>query len=123
MDFFTIALTIVAGVMIGLLFVNRTNADYSKIRKLKKEDFISNMRKGQLIDVRKKDLFEQDKIKGARLFRRAQLNAKSTKLRKDQSVYIYCTNGKKSYRGAKKLIKEGFNNVFVLEGGFEEYKK
>lgn len=123
MDFISIALAVVAGVLIGLLFMNRQNADYSKIRKLKKDDFVSNMRKGQLIDVRKKELFEADKIKGARHFRKSQLNAKNAKLRLDKSVYIYCKNGKSSFRTAKKMIRDGFQNVYVLDGGFEAYKQ
>ena len=79
------------------------------------------MRKGQLIDVRKKDEFEQNKIIGARNFSSRQLSGKYSKLRKDLSIYIYCNNGKKSHRAAKKLTKNGYRNIYVLENGFNDY--
>ncbi len=109
------------GIIMGLFIVSRKNIDHSAIHIINREDFVSNMRKGQLIDVRKKDEFEQNKIKGARNFAASQITGKSSKLRKDQSVYLYCNNGKKSHRTAKKMTKQGFKNIYILEKGFENY--
>jgi rhodanese-related sulfurtransferase len=123
MDFWSIALAVVLGGGLGWLMVRNQNTDYSKIVVIPKEDFVNNMRKGQLIDIRKKELFEQDKIKGARNFKVAQMTQKYSKLRYDQAIYLYCKNGRKSKRAARKLVRKGFKAVYVLEGGFESYNQ
>ena len=114
-------IAIVLGVGIGLLIVSRKNVDHSTIHIINKDDFKNNMRKGQLIDIRKKEEYEQKKIKGARNFKSSQISGKYSKLRKDQSVYIYCNNGKKSHRTAKKMTKNGFKNIYILKNGFNDY--
>jgi len=121
MDFTNIAIAVVAGLLLGWLLMRNKNIDYSKIHIISKEDFVQNMRKGQLIDIRKTDAFEQDKIKGARNFRSSEITSKYSKLRKDLSIYIYCQNGKKSKRLSKKLAKANFKDVYILEGGFDAY--
>ncbi len=121
MDFWSAAIAVVVGLAMGLFIVSRKNIDHSSIHIINKKDFKDNMRKGQLIDVRKKDEFEKSKVKGARNFTSRQLTAKYSKLRKDLSIYIYCNNGKKSHRIAKKLTKSGFRNIYILENGFNDY--
>ena len=114
-------IAIVVGVGLGLFIVARKNIDHSAIHIINRDDFVNNMRKGQLIDVRPKNEFDQEKIKGARNFKSSQLGGTHSKLRKDQSVYLYCNNGKKSHRTAKKMTKQGYKSLYVLEGGFENY--
>ena len=109
------------GIFIGWLLIRNKNVDTSKIRVISKKDFKANMRKGQLIDIRKKEDFEQGKIKGARNFKVRNITGKYAKIRKDQGVYLYCKNGMKSKRVAKKLVKDGVNDVYILEGGFDKY--
>lgn len=122
MDYISIIISIVAGLSIGLIIVSRKNIDHTRLHKLNNKDFAENMRKGQLIDIRNKEDYSRDKIKGARNFRKRSLTSKNVKLRKDLSVYIYCNNGKKSYRVAKKLAKNGFIAIYILEKGFINYK-
>ena len=121
MTIWSSVIAIVLGLVMGLLIVSRKNIDHSAIHIINKKDFVSNMRKGQLIDVRKKDEFEQNKIKGARNFTPGKLSGKHSKLRRDQSIYLYCNNGKKSHRTAKKMTKQGYKNIYILENGFENY--
>ena len=80
------------------------------------------MRKGQLIDVRKKIIDENDKIKGSRHFTPRKIASKNVNLRRDLSVYLYCDNGKLSKRVAKRLSKKGYNNIYVLSKGYENFK-
>lgn len=122
MTFWSIVISIFSGLGIGMLILYFKNTDYSNVFIINAKDFRENMRKGQLIDVRKKEAFEKDKIKGARHFTPAKAKSKSVRLRKDLSVYIYCENGKTSRRVAKKLSKNGFIDLYVLEKGFENYK-
>ena len=121
MEIWSYVIAIVVGGGIGYLIMKRKDVDLTTIHVLNKKDFRDNMRKGQLFDVRKKDDFAQNKILGARNFKMKQLAGKYSKLRRDLSIYLYCNNGKKSYRIAKKLTKLGYRNIYVLENGLENY--
>ncbi len=121
MDFWSLALAVVLGLGLGWLMMRNQGVDFSRISVLKKKDFVDNMRKGQLVDVRKKDEFEQDKIKGARNFTKGQLTGKISKLRKDQPVYLYCKNGKKSKKVSRALVRKSYQQVYVLDGGLDAY--
>lgn len=123
MDFWSVFIAVAAGLGIGWLLVRNKNVDFSKLHVINLDDFKNNMRKGQLVDIRKKEAYEEGHIKGARNFKPSTLTAKYSKLRKDQSVYLYCQNGRKSKRVGKKLIRKEFGDVFVLDGGFNNYKK
>jgi rhodanese-related sulfurtransferase len=122
MEIWQLALAIVIGLSIGLLLSRNKNVDYDSIFTIKEADFLKNMRKGQLIDIRKKDAFEKDKIKGARNFKVSKITGKYTPLRKDLPIFLYCKNGKKSKRVAKKLSKANYKTIYILEGGFNGLK-
>ena len=123
MDWAQYALPIILGLVIGVLVLLYRNNDYSSIKIISKKDFVNNMRRGQLVDVRKKEDFDKDKISGARNFRVAQIATEKSKLRKDLSTFIYCENGRKSHRVAKKMTRKGFRNIYVLGKGFNGYKE
>jgi len=123
MTLWSTIISIVAGLAIGLVLMYFKNKDYSNIFVINLKDFIENMRKGQLIDVRKKININDDKIKGARNYSIRKLGSKHVNLRKDQSVYLYCENGKLSKRAAKKLSKNGFSNIYILSKGYANYKE
>lgn len=122
MDFIDIAIAVVAGLTLGWLIMRNKNVDFSKVHVIQLEAFKNNMRKGQLIDIRKKEHYETGHIKGARNFRPKAITSKYTKLRKDQSVYLYCQNGRKSKRIAKKMAKAEYSDIYVLDGGYEQYE-
>ncbi len=114
---------VVIGLTLGFLLINFKNAKGKSVHTIDPQTFKSNMRKGQLIDVRKAKQFEEDKIKGARNFSPGYLKGKhQTKVRKDMPVYLYCKNGRKSIKTAKKLLRKDFSEVYVLDGGFDKYK-
>ena len=123
MTFWSVAISVVAGVGIGLIMMYFKNIDYSNVFVITLEDFTANMRKGQLIDVRRKILNENNKIKGSRHYIPRKATSKNVNLRKDLSVYLYCENGKLSKKVAKKLSKNGYRNLYVLSEGYANYKK
>ncbi len=110
------------GIFLGWLITRNKNIDYSKIRIILPDDFRKNMRKGQLIDIRKNELFKQNRFKGSRNLKPSQLTSKYSKIRKDLPVYLYCENGKKSKRVAKKMIRKNYHEIYILEGGFRTYQ-
>lgn len=121
-DWTSILIAIVLGLSLGWLMTRNKNTDFTNIHVITKEEFLKNMRRGQLIDMRKKDIFEADKIKGARNFKISVLTSKYSKIRKDLPVYLYCGNGKKSKKAAKKLIRSEYKTIYILEDGFANYK-
>lgn len=99
------------------------NSDYSNVFVITLKDFTANMRKGQLIDVRKKIEDPNDKIKGSRNYPPRKVASKNVNLRKDLSLYLYCNDGKLSKKVARRLSKKGYQNIYVLAEGYQNYKK
>ncbi|MDI9338406.1 MAG: thioredoxin domain-containing protein [Alphaproteobacteria bacterium] len=46
----------------------------------------------------------------------------AAKLDKNQPIFVYCTIGGRSTEASKKLRKEGYNNVYELEGGLIKWR-
>lgn len=121
MTLWSTLIAIAVGLTLGLIIMKLRGKDHSNVYVLTLKDFVTNMRKGQLVDIRKKQDFEIDHIKGARNFTKAKLTHKKVNLRKDLSVYVYCANGRSSHRAAKKLSDNGFKDIYVLQKGFANY--
>lgn len=124
--FITLLIPIVLGVWIGIILSSRKQKKTFRqhVKIVDVDTFRKNMRKGQLIDIRKSEKFDEGRIKGARNFSIRMLKNKAQKqVRKDQPLYIYCENGKKSFRHATALIKKGYPAVYVLSGGYKAYAK
>jgi rhodanese-related sulfurtransferase len=90
---------------------------------LSEQEFTAVMRKGQLIDVRKKDEFEQGHINGARNIPLGMLTKSMSKLRSDQPIYLVCADGKHSKRATMVLVSKNFSNIYALEGGIATWSK
>jgi len=120
MEWWNYAIAIVLGIALGVILNKRKNRNYDAIHVISKDDFYTNMRKGQLVDIRKEEEYNENKIKGAKNFSPRQLTTKFSKVRKDQSVYLYCNNGKKSYQVAKNMTKHGYTAIYVLEHGLDQ---
>lgn len=121
---FRIALPVLAGFTIGYLLWRALQSKPDSVEELEWDTFKRSMRKGQLVDIRKKDKAEKDKIKGARILSPGKLKNKyQTKVPKDQALYLYCDNGKKSKKVARTLARKGFKEVYVLKGGLESTKQ
>lgn len=123
MDWYTIVIAVALGLLLGWMMTQRNKRKPEAVHVISKEDFFNNMRKGQLIDVRKAKEFEADRIKGARHFAAVQLIGKYPKIRKDKSVYMYCQNERKSKKLANKMSAKGYTAIYVLEGGFKAVQK
>lgn len=114
------------GLLILILFVivyMRRGTMKKNVTYLNEQAFASLMRKGQLIDIRKKDEFNKGHINGARNLPFTQLNRSFNKLRSDQPIYLVCANGKASKRATMFLISKNFTHIYALEGGMTSWSK
>lgn len=88
---------------------------------LENEEFRENIRRVQVIDVRDKDDFDAGHILGARNIPYVQLKQRAGELRKDQPIYLYDDKKTISYRAALQLKKNGYDDLYILKGGYENW--
>jgi rhodanese-related sulfurtransferase len=80
--------------------------------------------KAMLIDVREFFEYKKTRIKGARnIPSSGNLDFAADTLRKDLSLFFYCTTGYRSKRVSAKFAEKGFANIFNLEGGIKAWKE
>ena len=88
---------------------------------LENDEFRQNMRRAQIVDVRGKDDYNVGHILGARNIPYMQLKQRMGELRNDLPVYLYEDKKTLSYRAALILKKNGFEQLYVLKGGYSEW--
>lgn len=117
-----IAFTVLIGIIVFVIVYMRTEMK-KNVTYLSEEDFSNVMRKGQLIDVRKKNEFDEGHINGSRNIPLGTLNKSFNKLRADQPIYLVCANGKGSKRATMLLISKNFSDIYALKGGIAAWTK
>ena len=70
-----------------------------------------------VIDVRTPVEFAEVHVPQARSVPLDELKPSSLQLQKDQPVYLLCRSGQRAAKAAEKLVKEGFLQPVVVEGG------
>lgn len=118
----TFLLVVLLAIILFLIIYSRREVK-KNIQFLDEEAFASVMRKGQLIDVRKKDEFDQGHINGSRHIPLAMLTKSMSKLRSDQPIYLVCADGKQSKRATMILLSKHFTNIYALKGGIASWSK
>lgn len=88
---------------------------------LEREEFKKDIRRVQLIDVRNRDDYDVGHILGARSIPYFELKQRHVELRKDQPIYLYEDREYTAFRAAIELKKHGFEDLYVLKGGYEEW--
>ena len=86
---------------------------------------IVNHQKGIVIDVRNKDEFAKGHIANSKNIPFSELESKLEKIKKwhKNPIVIICDNGVESRKAVKTLIKEGVENLHVLVGGLNDWRK
>jgi rhodanese-related sulfurtransferase len=115
---FMVLLALILFVIVYMRSAMKKNVTY-----LNETDFANVMRKGQLIDIRKKNEFDEGHINGSRNIPIGTLNKTFNKLRTDQPIYLVCADGKASKRATMLLISKNFSDVYALEGGIAAWTK
>lgn len=120
MNWTLIIISIILGIILGLFIMLRRESKKAVIN-LSEKEFIENMRKGQLVDLRNKQEFEEGHINGARNIPFAMLTRNPGRLRRDLPIYLYDQKGNVSKRAALVLYGKGYENIYQLEGGLTNW--
>lgn len=114
-------------ILVAILLAIGINELYLRImlkrsaKVLTEEEFKEGMRKAQVIDVREKNEFDSGHILGARNIPYSVLTNSYSSIRKDQPIYIYDQKRSMSIRAVNKLRKQGFQDMYVLKGGYQDW--
>lgn len=78
-----------------------------------------------ILDVRTPEEFQQGHLKNALNinYYDADFNTKISEFSKEKPVFVYCLSGGRSRAAAQQLTKNGFLNVYELNGGIMAWKK
>ena len=76
-----------------------------------------------IIDIRDAQSYSQGHIENAVLVNDDNLNEFLNKTDKNKPLICYCYHGNNSQSAAIFFMNEGFQEVYSIAGGFEEYKK
>ena len=120
MDWRLLIIAIILGIILGLFIMMRRESKKAVVN-LSEKEFVENMRKGQLVDLRKKEEFDQGHINGARNIPFVMLTRNPGKLRRELPIYLYCEKGKVCKRAALVLYGKGYENIYQLEGGLTNW--
>ncbi|MDL5050176.1 rhodanese-like domain-containing protein [Oscillatoria amoena NRMC-F 0135] len=76
-----------------------------------------------ILDVRTSQEYSKGRIKDAILmdYYQRDFNARLATLDKNKPVFVYCASGVRSNSTAKKLIRQGFKEVYDLSGGLDAW--
>ena len=75
-----------------------------------------------VLDVRDAAQFAKDHIPGAVNIEWRKVFAERAKLPKDKTILVYCNTSSFSGQVAMALRMDGFENVRILHGGYDEWK-
>ena len=79
-------------------------------------------KKMMVIDARDKAQFDKSHIPGAVNIEWRQVLAQKDKIPKNKPVLIYCNTGSLSAQAGFALRVAGYENLRILQGGYEEWK-
>ena len=114
---------VVLGISLGLLIAfSKNKKNQGGLLFLEPEEFRKNMRRGQLIDIRPEDEYNKEKINGSRNYPKKSVFQNLYLIRADQPIFLYHDKDAGLVKKVgKKLMRKGYNPVYVLKGGFENW--
>jgi rhodanese-related sulfurtransferase len=112
-------LTIAASALL-IWFIFTNFVPINGLKNLNGEQFekrLTNHKGMILIDVREPHEYNKGYIPGAVNIPLSQIKDRYNEIPKDKEIYLYCRSGKRSKQSAKHLIREGYTDLFHLQGG------
>ena len=75
-----------------------------------------------IVDIRDRQSFEIDHMQNAHHLTESNTRIFMDKANKEQPLLVYCYHGNSSQIAAKYFSKNGFNEVYSLDGGFDIWR-
>ena len=97
---------------------NYTSLDTGAAKEMLEED-----NNTVLIDVRSREDFNLEHLKGAKNIPLDQLDGRLGKLPRDKDIVVYCQNGGRSIRAVRKLEVAGFTRLYHMHEGLRGWNK
>jgi len=97
--------------------------NYTTLEPEEFQKMIRETSKSMIIDVRSRNEFDDEKIPHAMNIdiMNPNFNKKFSKFDKEKTYFMYCQKGGRSARACKRLAKLGFEKVYNLKGGINNY--
>lgn len=113
-------------IILALLAFYELRNQVGGVRKIQPKDLVQLMNKENavVIDIRAKDTFKDGHIIGSQNILANDLSEKSNKLQKfkNKSLVFVCNNGQQSLKSAIQVRRQGFEQVFCLQGGITAWR-
>ena len=100
----------------------RKNVHYKCIS-LTEAKAVVKSKRAAFVDIRDELSFSKSHIKNAIHLTQNNLDSFLKNKKKDEHLIVYCYHGNSSRDTSEFLMRQGFKNVYSLNGGFSEYKK
>lgn len=110
-------------IMIVLLvwFVVKQFTPVKGVKNLNGKEFENELKRSennaQLIDVREVHEFQQGRIVGAKNIPLGEIGQKLEQISTDKPVFLYCRSGMRSKQAGKILSRNGYSQIYNLNGG------
>lgn len=100
----------------GYVGSNLLKGDFRQINIDKVRELVENG--GYIVDVRETGEYARGHVKGAVNIPLSELRQRYEEIPKDQSVYLHCRTGQRSYNAVLALQNLGYDNVYNITGSF-----
>ncbi len=109
-----------------LFFINCSNGQNTKtnLDAMAFNEMVKSTTNPQLIDVRTADEFSKGHLMNALNidWNGNEFDMLTSKLKKEEAVFVYCLSGGRSSAAAAQLRQSGFKNVIELNGGIMKWR-
>lgn len=110
--------------LLVLLIANEVSRFTRGIKELLPAQVVGLMNKSaNVVDIRDNSEYNKTHIVNAINIPLAQIEKKSGQLDKDTPVVVYCGMGNTAIKAATQLKKLGFNEVFMIKGGLQNWQE
>ena len=115
-----------AGLTLALLY-NEAARLFQRFRTVKPAELtaLANREGALVVDIRPQADFQQGHVSGSRNVQMSQFDPENKQLAAAKSlpVVLVCKTGMSATGAAKRLVKAGFEKVYVLDGGIEGWRQ
>ncbi len=113
-----VLIALVSGGALAWPTLNRGKGNLSTLQATQ----LMNQGKVQVLDVRGNDEYAAGHLRQAKHIPVDQIEARAGELDKSRPVLVVCQTGMRARRGAAQLRRAGFAEVFILDGGYQEWQ-